>query len=69
VYEWHWYGSANRLVRIGIRSWVRRNPRRSPALRELPLFGRWRLTAISSGVELMGPVDKPLPKTRPRFAV
>ena len=69
VYEWVWYGNANRLVRIVIRSWARRNPRRSEKLRELPLFGRWRLTAINSGVELMGPVDKPLPKTPPRFAV
>jgi hypothetical protein len=69
VYEWVWYGNANRLVRIVIRSWARRNPRRSEKLRELPLFGRWRLTAIDSGVELMGPVDKPLPKTPPRFAV
>jgi hypothetical protein len=69
VYEWVWYGNANRLVRIAIRSWARRNPRRSEGLRELPLFGRWRLTAINSGIELMGPVNKPLPKTRPRFAV
>lgn len=69
VYEWRWYGYTNRLVRIAIRSWAQRNPRRSPKLRELPLFGRWRLTAISSGIEWMGPVDKPLPKTRPRFAV
>lgn len=69
VYEWRWYGNANRLVRIAVRSWARRNPRRSQKLRDLPLFGRWRLTAISSGVELMGPADKPLPKTRPRFAV
>jgi hypothetical protein len=69
VYEWRWYGYPNRLVRIAIRSWARRNPRRSEKLRDLPLFGRWRLTAISSSVELMGPVDKPLPRTRPRFAV
>jgi hypothetical protein len=69
VYEWRWYGNGNRLVRIGIRSWARRSPRRAEKLRELALFGRWRLTAISSGVELMGPVDRPIPKTRPRFAV
>jgi hypothetical protein len=69
VYEWRWYGNSIRLVRIAIRTWARRNPRRSATLRELPLFGRWRLTAISSGIELMGPTDKPLPKTRPRFAV
>jgi hypothetical protein len=69
VYEWRWYGYTNRLVRIAIRSWARRNPRRSQKLRDLPLFGRWRLTAIHSGIELMGPTHKPLPKTRPRFAV
>ena len=63
LYEWRWFGDANRLVRIGIRSWARRHPRRSTqGMRELPLFGRWRVTTLSSGIDMQGPVDVALPE-------
>jgi hypothetical protein len=63
LYEWRWYSETNRLARIGIRNWARRNPRRSTQkMRELPLFGRWRVTWLSSGIELQGPIEVPLPR-------
>jgi hypothetical protein len=63
LYEWRWYGDANRLARIGIRSWARRHPRRSTQkMRDLALFGRWRISALSGGVDLQGPVEVALPE-------
>jgi hypothetical protein len=63
LYEWLWYGEANRLARIGIRSWARRHPRRSTQkMRDLALFGRWRISALSGGVDLQGPVEVALPE-------
>ena len=62
LYEWLWCGDANRLARIGIRSWARRHPRRSTQkMRDLALFGRWRISALSSEIEMRGPVEVPLP--------
>jgi hypothetical protein len=63
LYEWRWYGDANRLARIGIRSWARRHPRQSTQrMRDLPLFGTWRATTLSSGIDMQGPVEVALPE-------
>lgn len=62
LYEWRWYTETTRYVRTALRSMARRHPQRAPqALRELPLYGRWRRTASSSRVDMLGPADRPPP--------
>ncbi|MGY4652587.1 hypothetical protein [Mycobacterium sp. URHB0021] len=63
LYEWLWYSEANRLARIGLRNWARRHQGRSTRkLRDLAIFGRWRVTTVSSEIEMQGPVEVPLPR-------
>jgi hypothetical protein len=63
LYEWLWYGDANRLARIGIRTWARRHPRRSTQkMRDLAVFGRWRISALSGAIDMQGPVEVALPE-------
>jgi hypothetical protein len=63
LYEWLWFGDANRLARIGIRTWARRHPRRSTQkMRDLAVFGRWRISALSGAIDMQGPVEVALPE-------
>lgn len=62
LYEWRWFTEPTRFLRTAIRSLARRYPRRSSqAMRELPLYGRWRRTRSSSPSDLIGPADSPPP--------
>ena len=62
LYEWRWYSETTRYVRTVIRFTARRwwTPRRD-AMRELPLYGRWRRTASNTSADLLGPAGSPPP--------
>jgi hypothetical protein len=63
LYEWLWYSEANRLARIGLRNWAHRHQwRLTRKLRDLALFGRWRVATLSSGIDMQGPIEVPLPR-------
>ncbi|WP_157516718.1 hypothetical protein [Mycobacterium sp. MS1601] len=55
VYEWRWYSETNRYLRTVIRVCARRRWLPGEALRELPLYGRWRRTSSNSSADLLGP--------------
>lgn len=55
LYEWRWYSETNRYLRTIIRFCARRGRLPGPALREVPLYGRWRRTSSTSSADLLGP--------------
>lgn len=63
LYEWRWYSETNRYVRTVIRFVARRWDVGGEALRELPLYGRWRRTSSNSRADLLGPAATPPPRT------
>jgi hypothetical protein len=62
LYEWRWYSETNRHMRTVIRFIARRGSgQRGDAMRELPLYGRWRRTSSSTSADLLGPAASPPP--------
>jgi len=57
LYEWRWYSETNRYLRTIIRFCARRGWLPGAALREVPLYGRWRRTSSNTSADLLGPAD------------
>ncbi len=64
LYEWRWYSETTRYLRTVIRFAARRwSVPAGEAMRELPLYGRWRRTSSNTSADLLGPAASPPPMT------